>query len=66
MSPPTAVVFKSPAVGEPPIKFTPIPETEHGKSGGLASAAIPARDGLNGDLSATIGGKSVTVPISLR
>jgi hypothetical protein len=63
---PIAVSLKLQAGGTAPVEFKPTRDTDPVKTGGLSSALIPDRDDLGGDLSATIDGKSVTIPISLR
>jgi hypothetical protein len=63
---PIAVSLKLKAGGTTPVGLKPTGVADPVKAGGFASALIPDRDDLGGDLSATIDGKWVTIPISLR
>ncbi len=65
-STPTAFSLNVPSAGTALIELKPTGDADPAKAGGLATSPIPDRDGLSGDLSATIDGKAVTVPIDVR
>jgi hypothetical protein len=63
---PTAATLKLRGRGARSIDFKPSSETDPSRAGGLESAEIPERGGIDGELSTNVNGKSVALAVSVR
>jgi hypothetical protein len=64
--PPTAATLKPKAKGLAPVELKPTGDPDPAKAGELGSSSFQADGDVAGELSTTIGGKSVTAAISVR
>jgi hypothetical protein len=65
-SEPAAATFKPKGRGASPVVLKPLGNADPSKSGGLASAPFADPGEIVGELSVTIEGKPVSVPINIR
>jgi hypothetical protein len=63
---PTAATLKPKGRGVPPVEFKPTGDPDPARAGELGSSSFQADGDVAGDLSTTIGGKPVTITISVR
>ncbi len=63
---PTEATFKGQASGNKPVPLKPVAGSDATQAGGLASEPINDRGEIEGELTATVGGSPVTVPILVR
>ena len=62
----TTVSLKSQASGGKAVDFKPAGDAGPAKAGAMISSSFSDRGEVEGDLTATIGGKPITVPINVR
>jgi hypothetical protein len=64
---PTAVSFKPKAPkNAPKVELKPTADADPAKASGLASPPLDNSEPVAGEISATIGGKPITIPINIR
>jgi len=62
----SAVTLKSKATGNKPIELKPTGDADPAKAGGMATPSLPDVGEIDGELTATIAGKPVTIPLNVR